>query len=467
MFVSALCGACVSRGPRHAALLRPALIGRALRTSAQPKTGGAQRHAHHAAGVVASADRAVEPASESALPPPLLSVAPMMDYTDKNMRYMMRLLTRKTWLYTEMVVDSTIVHNPVDNDRWLGYHPVEHPVVLQLGGSRPDQLREATRIASARGYDEINLNCGCPSDKVSGKGCFGASLMLDPQRVADITAAMNEVASVPVTVKCRIGVDDRDSYEELAEFVSRVSEGGGVRHFVVHARKALLNSSLEVELEPETISRSSLSLVSAAPELDGLSPHDNRTIPPLKYDVVYRLMEDFPGLLFSINGGIKTLAAAREHLQRGVHGVMIGRAAYENPFYVFANADACLYGAENPSLSRREVLELYGEFGEVRMRETRQSRSAIIKPVLGLFTGDRGARAFRRAVDTGLKAGKGVAETLRAAAREMPDEILDFRFGPRGEGSEAIPAAGGAEPAPAPAPAPEAPEAPAGAVAAL
>ncbi|MFM8525143.1 MAG: tRNA dihydrouridine(20/20a) synthase DusA [Cyanobacteriota bacterium] len=230
------------------------------------------------------------------------SVAPMMDYTDRHFRVMMRQITRHSLLYTEMVVAQALhFTDPERRERLLGFDPIEHPIALQLGGDDPLLLAEATRMAAARGYDEVNLNVGCPSEKVR-QGRFGACLMADPDRVARCVAAMVDASPLPVTVKHRIGIDDRDSYEELLNFVDVVAAAGG-RRFSVHARKAWL---------------------------DGLDPKQNRTIPPLRYDIVHRLKQDRPTLTIEINGGLTHLDDCQKQLQE-VDGVMVGRAAYEHP----------------------------------------------------------------------------------------------------------------------------------------
>ncbi|CAM9644416.1 unnamed protein product, partial [Choristocarpus tenellus] len=241
----------------------------------------------------------------------------MMDYTDKHMRFMLRLITKRTIMWTEMLAAGTLVHN--DNlERFLAYNDVEHPVVLQIGGSSPDDVREACRKARPYGYDAFNLNCGCPSEKVAGKGCFGAALMREPGLVSDLCNAMQEGSGgeVPVTVKCRIGVDNDDSYEQLAAFIDEVHRKAGTEHFIIHARKAILK---------------------------GLSPDQNRKIPPLKYNYVYRLVEDFPSIDFTLNGGVNTYEEALSCLENGAHGVMVGRGFMNQPWY-WAQADTKLFG---------------------------------------------------------------------------------------------------------------------------
>ncbi|NBR53929.1 MAG: tRNA dihydrouridine(20/20a) synthase DusA, partial [Rhodobacteraceae bacterium] len=244
-----------------------------------------------------------------------LSVAPMMDWTDRHCRYVHRLLSRNALLYTEMVTAPAVIHG--DRERLLGFDPAEHPIALQLGGSDPAQLAEATRIAADYGYDEINLNVGCPSDRVQS-GSFGAVLMESPGLVADCVAAMIAASPVEVTVKCRIGVDDQVPEEILPEFLSRVA-AAGVNRFTIHARKAWLQ---------------------------GLSPKENREVPPLDYDLVFAMKETFPHLHLSINGGISSLEAAEGFLARGIDGVMIGRAAYHQPADILADADRRIWGEE-------------------------------------------------------------------------------------------------------------------------
>lgn len=241
-----------------------------------------------------------------------LSIAPMMDYTDRHFRYLMRQLTRRTVLYTEMVTSAAILHG--DRQRLLGFSVIEKPLVLQIGGDNPADLAECCRIAEDMGYDGVNLNVGCPSSRVQD-GHFGACLMAKPEQVAACVTAMQAATALPISVKHRIGIDDCDRYEDLANFV-RIVSAGGCEWFTVHARKAWLK---------------------------GLNPKENRTIPPLRYGDVYRLKQDFPHLGIEINGGILTLAEAQEHLQQ-VDAVMIGRAAYDNP-YLFATADSGVYPA--------------------------------------------------------------------------------------------------------------------------
>eukprot|EP00268_Persea_americana_P067479 TRINITY_DN9302_c0_g3_i11.p1 TRINITY_DN9302_c0_g3~~TRINITY_DN9302_c0_g3_i11.p1 ORF type:complete len:238 (+),score=45.61 TRINITY_DN9302_c0_g3_i11:416-1129(+) len=229
------------------------------------------------------------------------SVAPMMDWTDNHYRALARLISRHAWLYTEMVVAETIVHQKENLDRFLAFPLEQHPIVLQIGGSNLDNLAKAAELANAYCYDGINLNCGCPSGKVAGHGCFGVRLMLDPKFVGEAMSAIAANCDVPVSVKCRIGVDDHDSYNELCNFVYTVASLSPTRHFIIHARKALLS---------------------------GISPAANRTVPPLKYEYYYGLLRDFPDLQFTINGGITSIDEVEAARRQGAHGVMVGRAAY-------------------------------------------------------------------------------------------------------------------------------------------
>jgi tRNA-dihydrouridine synthase A len=289
-------------------------------------------------------------------------VAPMMEWTDRHCRYFLRLLSPRTFLYTEMVTAEAVVYG--DRERVLGFHAVEHPVGLQLGGCDPKKLAAASRVGSALGYDEINLNIGCPSDRVQS-GRFGACLMAEPELVAGCVAAMGEAAGVPVTVKCRIGIDDQDAEESLDRFIDTVARAG-VRTFIVHARKAWLN---------------------------GLSPKENRDVPPLDYARVWRLKERRPELEVVINGGIATIGEARAQLDH-VDGVMLGRAAYADP-YILAEAERLLLGSSEPLPSRLDVLGRFVPYVEEQLvRGTRLN--AMTRHILGLFHGQPRARAFRR-----------------------------------------------------------------------
>jgi tRNA-dihydrouridine synthase A len=291
-----------------------------------------------------------------------LSVAPMMDYTDRHARYLLRLISRHTLLYTEMVTAAAVVHG--DTVRLLAFDAAEHPVALQLGGADPGEMAQAARIGATFGYDEINLNIGCPSDRVQS-GRFGACLMAEPDTVAECVRAMRAETGVPVTVKTRIGIDHQDSYEALRAFVGTVA-AAGCETFVVHARKAWLQ---------------------------GLSPKQNREIPPLDYPRVHRLKRDYPELEIIINGGIRSLADAERELSH-VDGVMIGRAAFDD-LWLLAEADQRLYGATNALPTRRKVLQAYAEYCESELtRGTRMPH--LTRHLMGLVQGLPGARRFRR-----------------------------------------------------------------------
>nr|WP_282158032.1 tRNA dihydrouridine(20/20a) synthase DusA [Shimia thalassica] len=297
-----------------------------------------------------------------------LSVAPMMDWTDRHCRYLHRLMSRNTLLYTEMVTSPALVRGGALH--LLKYHPSEHPVALQLGGSDPVELAEASGIGAEAGYDEINLNVGCPSDRVQS-GTFGAVLMKQPDLVAQCCAKMIEASPVEVTVKCRIGVDDQDPETVLPDFLERVS-AVGVTRFSVHARKAWLQ---------------------------GLSPKENRDIPPLDYDLVYRMKERFPHLHLSINGGIQTLQEAHDHLARGLDGVMIGRAAYHNPLDVLGDADRLIY-KDDHSISGDVVVHRMLPYIQSHLDEGGKL-AQVTRHMLGLFAGKPGARMWRRVLSEG------------------------------------------------------------------
>jgi tRNA-dihydrouridine synthase A len=316
------------------------------------------------------------------------SVAPMMDWTDRHCRAFHRLLTRRALLFTEMVTSAAIVHG--DRERLLGFSPDEHPVAAQLGGSDPAELAEATRIAAGFGYDEINLNVGCPSDRVQS-GRFGACLMAEPQLVADCVRAMKAATSVPVTVKCRLGIDDQDTEASLDRFADGMVEAGA-DHIYVHARKAWLK---------------------------GLSPKENRTIPPLDYDRVYRLAERLQPFAISINGGIEDLDAAAVHLSH-VHGVMLGRAAYHEPM-ILAAIDARFFGETASSTALEDIERVMTAYAERELSKGARLNQ-ITRHMLGLANGRRGARAFRQimSVDAARK-GAGPEVMARAFGAIEPE----------------------------------------------
>jgi tRNA-dihydrouridine synthase A len=286
----------------------------------------------------------------------------MMDWTDRHCRFFHRLLSRRAWLYTEMVTAEAVLRG--HRERLLGFSVEEHPVALQLGGSDPARLAQAAVIGEDLGYDEINLNVGCPSDRVQ-EGRFGACLMAEPDRVADAIAAMQVRVDVPVTVKCRIGIDDQDAETDLERFLARVA-GAGCRTFIVHARKAWL---------------------------EGLSPKQNREVPPLDYGRVYRLKAAHSELEIVLNGGIGSLTQAQAHLAH-VDGVALGRAAYQNP-YLLADVDARLFAATGAPPSRRDVLEALMPYAERHLRAGGRLNN-ITRHILGLYHGRPRARAFRR-----------------------------------------------------------------------
>ncbi len=289
-----------------------------------------------------------------------LAVAPMMERTDRHCRYLLRLISRHALLYSEMITSGAILHG--DRARLLDYHEAEHPLALQLGGSDPRRLADCAKIAEDWGYDEVNLNVGCPSDRVQS-GRFGAALMAEPDLVAACVEAMADACALPVTVKCRTGIDGREGYDNLLNFVAIVADAGCTT-FIVHARIAVLG---------------------------GLSPKENRDIPPLQYALVERLKAARPELEILLNGGLRSLSAVTEALD-SVDGVMIGREAYQNPYFLASLEDA-LYGETAPD--RHGVIEAYVEYAAAAMAGGAPLHR-VSRHVLGLFQGERGARAFRR-----------------------------------------------------------------------
>ncbi len=314
-------------------------------------------------------------------------IAPMMEWTDRHCRYFHRLLTRRALLYTEMVTTGAVIHG--DRQRLIGFDPAEHPVALQLGGSEPHALAQAARICADLGYDEINLNIGCPSDRVQ-EGRFGACLMAEPALVADCVAAMKAAVAVPVTVKCRLGIDEQDPDEALEALACAV-EVAGVDALIVHARKAWLS---------------------------GLSPKENREIPPLDYGRVYRLKAAHPRLEIVLNGGIADIADAQRHLAR-LDGVMMGRAAYREPWRLIA-VDPVLFGNPAPFASLKAAVQALLPYIERELaRGTRLH--AIVRHLHGLFHGLPGARAYRRHLATeAIKPGAG-PEVLADALAHVVD----------------------------------------------
>lgn len=298
------------------------------------------------------------------LPVHRFSVAPMLDWTDSRCRYFHRLLSRHSLLYSEMVTTGALIHG--DAHRFLQFDRAENPVAFQLGGSNARDLALCAKMAEDYGYDEVNLNVGCPSDRVQN-GRFGACLMAEPELVAECVSAMNQVVNIPVTVKSRIGIDNRDSYEELVHFIDTIAKSGCTT-FIVHARKAWLS---------------------------GLSPKQNRDVPPLRYDVVYALKQQLPHLNIIINGGISTLEQAETMLEQ-VDGVMLGREVYQNP-YLLAEVDQRLYGASYSLVSRHQVIESLIPYIQQQLASSNQVRlNSITRHILGLFHGEYGARLWRR-----------------------------------------------------------------------
>ncbi|HEY9864564.1 MAG TPA: tRNA dihydrouridine(20/20a) synthase DusA [Candidatus Obscuribacterales bacterium] len=315
-----------------------------------------------------------------------LSIAPMMDRTDRHYRYFMRQITRRTLLYTEMVTTAAILHG--DQEQLLGFSPEEKPLVLQLGGDNPNHLATCAKIAEDRGYDQVNLNVGCPSDRVQN-GNFGACLMAQPELVAQAVEAMQKVVNIPVTIKQRIGIDDQDKYEDMAHFV-RIVANAGCQHFTVHARKAWLQ---------------------------GLSPKENRTIPPLRYEEVHRLKQEFPHLFIEINGGFKTLAEVKDQLQF-VDSVMIGRAAYDHP-YLLATADQEIYGEKTPPLTRQEVIESLYPYIEYWLQKGVKLNS-MTRHFLELFAGQPGSKAWKRYISENAHLTNAGIEVLQQALKQVP-----------------------------------------------
>jgi tRNA-dihydrouridine synthase A len=312
----------------------------------------------------------------------------MMEWTDRHCRYFLRLISRRSFLYTEMVTADAVLYG--NRERVLGFSPEERPVGLQLGGSDPEKLAAASRVGADYGYDEINLNVGCPSDRVQS-GRFGACLMAEPDLVAECVAAMGEAAGLPITVKCRIGIDDQDAEAGLDRFIDAVADAG-VRTVIVHARKAWLK---------------------------GLSPKENRDVPPLDYDRVFRLKTRRPELEIVLNGGIGSLAAAQAHLPH-VDGVMLGRAAYADP-YLMVEVDAALFGSNETPPSRLDVLDCFVPYVEAEL--ARGARlNQMTRHILGLFHGQPRARAFRRHLAENAHLDGAGIDVLLAARRIVAGE---------------------------------------------
>ncbi len=311
-----------------------------------------------------------------------------MDWTDRHCRYFHRLLSRRALLYTEMLTADALIYG--DRDYLLAFAPAEHPVALQLGGSEPEKMAAAARIGEEWGYDEININVGCPSDRVQ-RGRFGACLMLEPETVAACFQAMRTTIKIPITVKCRIGVDAQDSYADLVGFVEPVRQAG-CGTFIVHARNAIL---------------------------DGLSPKENRDIPPLKYDYVHRLKRNFPDLTVILNGGLKDVELNQNN-RGNLDGVMFGREAYQNP-YCLAAVDQVFFGLDDTPLSRHQVVEAMVPYVEAELQKPGLRLQAITRHMIGLFRGLPGARAWRRYLSENAYRPDAGVDVLRKAATLVAD----------------------------------------------
>jgi tRNA-dihydrouridine synthase A len=319
-----------------------------------------------------------------------LSVAPMLDWTDRHCRYFYRVMSKHTVLYTEMVTTGAILFGKGD---YLAFNHEEHPLVLQLGGSDAQAMTECAKMAEQGGYDEININVGCPSDRVQN-GRFGACLMAEPSLVADCINEMQAVVDIPITVKSRIGIDDHDSYEFLHRFIDQVSVAG-CQHFIIHARKAWLS---------------------------GLSPKQNREVPPLDYQRVYQIKQDFPALEISINGGIKSYIKANEHLLH-LDGVMIGREVYQNP-YMLTTADQAIWQANTEILSRSQIIDIMADYIDSHVAGGGRAWH-VLRHMLGLCNGLAGARQFRRYLsETASRDGANSKVLLEAFAKVK--NINDF-----------------------------------------
>ena len=312
-------------------------------------------------------------------------VAPMMQYTDMHDRYLIRLISKKVFLYTEMIATGSLIYGKCFNQ--LDFNNEEHPIGVQLGGSNINDLVECSKKCEQYGYDEINLNVGCPSDRVQ-KGRFGACLMLEPELVAECLNNMKNAVEIPVSIKCRLGVDNNESYDFLYNFISIVKKSG-INIFIIHARNGILK---------------------------GLSPRQNRNIPPLKYDYVYKLKKDFPDLEIIINGGIKNLQQSSEHLKK-VDGVMIGRSAYENPF-MLKDVESHFYGIDPATNSKKEVLNLYLEYVN-KQQVHGHSLSKMMKHLFGLSRGDKFAKSFRIKVLEIIK-----NNSLKGHEKELEDLLV-------------------------------------------
>lgn len=316
-----------------------------------------------------------------------LSTAPMMEWSDRHCRAFWRVLTKEALLYTEMVTANAVIHG--HREHLIGYNDVEHPVALQLGGSDPVAMAEAAKIAEDYGYDEVNINCGCPSDRVKS-GFFGACLMENPDLVARCVEAMRNTVDIPVTVKNRIGIDDQEDYKDLLNFVDIVHRGGA-NHFIIHARKAWLQ---------------------------GLSPKENREIPPLRYDLVHQIKQERPELDIAINGGITTLQQSLEHLET-LDGVMLGRAAYQDP-WVLRDVDELIFNKPSSSIANRhEALEAYFPYIEQQLSQGMKLHY-MTRHIIGLFNGQPGGKQFRRYISENAYRSDADLDVLKKAMEKVP-----------------------------------------------
>lgn len=317
-----------------------------------------------------------------------LSIAPMMDHTDKHFRYFMRLLSKHAVLYTEMITTGALIHG--NRQRFLDFNDdVEHPLAIQLGGSNPDDLAECAKMSENEGYDEVNLNIGCPSDRVQN-GQFGACLMSNKNLVADCVNKIQARIKIPVTIKTRIGIDDLDSYEFLHDFITTTHEAG-CNTFIIHARKAILS---------------------------GLSPKENRDIPPLNYERVHKIKQDFPELNITINGGFTELDGIKSQLQH-VDGVMVGRAAYQNPF-MLAKADSVLFENSDIPPTRENILNEYRNYVEEQLRRGERIKN-LTRHVIGLYQGQPGARKYRQLLSASVPKGKDNIQFLDDTIQAISD----------------------------------------------
>ena len=314
-----------------------------------------------------------------------VSIAPMMDWTDRHCRWFHRRLSRRALLYTEMVVADAVIHG--DKDYLISFNEEEHPVALQIGGSDPEKLAKASNVGEQFGYDEININIGCPSDRVQS-GRFGACLMAEPDLVAACYTAMSEAVDIPVTVKCRLGIDDQDLDKTLPEFIEKVS-AVGASHFIIHARKAWLK---------------------------GLSPKENRDVPPLDYGLVHAMKARYPHLEIALNGGIKTIADAKAESE-GLDGVMLGRAAYHDP-WILTEIDEAFYSESAFMGSREDIVQDLIAYAERKQDEDRSTK-ALIRHIMGLYAGRPGARLWRRTLSEGMSSGAKPADVIRLGAEAM------------------------------------------------